>query len=213
MKTFQYTINHKIAALSVIHGSEADVFNGHKKKGIAATGPYKWIRHPQYLGIILSSLAIPLYSARVAGILSWSLFAFVLLIISTIEEKKLISYFGDDYLVYMAKTGFLLPRISKYVRKPRTIEETKFWKKYLVLTLGYIVFVAEFRLIIFALQKSEITRIVYTIESLTSKYWYINIILIVIVIISIIIKKYRVEYSSKTVKNEREKSTLKIKEE
>jgi protein-S-isoprenylcysteine O-methyltransferase Ste14 len=183
------------------------------KEGIATTGPYKWIRHPQHLGIILSSLAIPLYSARVAGILSWSLFALVLLIISIIEEKKLISHFGDDYLEYMAKTGFLLPRISKYVRKPKTIEEVKFWKKYLFLTIGYIVFVAEFRLIIFALQKSEVTRIVYTIESLPSKYWYVNIVLIVIVILSIIIKKYRVKYSSKTIRKESEKSTSEIKEE
>ncbi len=173
------------------------------KEGIATTGPYKWIRHPQHLGLILSSLAIPLYSARVAGILSWSLFVFVLLIISTIEEKKLISHFGDDYLEYMAKTGFLLPRISNYVRKPKTIEEVKFWKKYLFLTLGYIVFVAEFRLIIFALQKSEVARIVSTIEPLPSEYWYLNIVLIVMVILSVFIKKYRVKYSSKTVRNKR----------
>lgn len=171
--------------------------NKKNHKGLAVTGPYSLIRHPQHLGIILASLAIPLFRGRVAGILSWSLFSFILLIISTLEEQKLITQYGDVYLEYMAKTGFLLPRVSDYVRKPKSITKVKIWKRYILLVLGYFTFAGIFKLIIFAVRNSEKVRIYYTIEGLHKDYWYLNLVLIALVILSLAMKRYRTKHTSR----------------
>lgn len=77
---------------------------------LVVTGPYARIRHPIYLALIAFLTSITLVSAN------W--FFVVLLAISIIvlvrripkEEAMMIQEFGDEYRVYMRRTGQLLPR-------------------------------------------------------------------------------------------------------
>lgn len=73
-------------------------------------GPYKYIRHPIYLGFILEVLSLPLIVNSFYGLL-FSLFFFTPLIIirALKEEKKLIRVFGDEYKSYRKNTGAFLP--------------------------------------------------------------------------------------------------------
>jgi protein-S-isoprenylcysteine O-methyltransferase Ste14 len=79
---------------------------------LRTNGIYKRIRHPGYLGILMivtgfSSLMSSYYSFLVLAI------PVLLAIIYRIrvEEKVLISEFGDSYLNYMAGTKRLIPGI------------------------------------------------------------------------------------------------------
>lgn len=81
------------------------------KHALVTNGPYRWVRHPLYsLGTMLF-VGIGLIAANWFILLTMGL-GFVLLAIRTpIEEAKLIEKFGDEYRVYMRRTGRFLPRL------------------------------------------------------------------------------------------------------
>jgi protein-S-isoprenylcysteine O-methyltransferase Ste14 len=73
-------------------------------------GPYRWIRHPAYTGMLIMDTAI------VLGLGTWAGAAFMLVIVLSatlyriqVEEKALVEAFGDEYRVYMRRTWRLLP--------------------------------------------------------------------------------------------------------
>ncbi|MBI5759018.1 MAG: isoprenylcysteine carboxylmethyltransferase family protein [Planctomycetales bacterium] len=77
---------------------------------LVTSGPYRWVRHPFYLGVAGLGLATSLTTANwfiaVTGVC-----AMVLLTIRTDrEEAKLIERFGDEYRSYMQRTGRFWPK-------------------------------------------------------------------------------------------------------
>jgi len=86
---------------------------GNKKTEVIKKGPYKYLRHPIYLGVMLDVLAIPLV------LNSYYTFFFVLfinvplqLLRLHLEEGKLIETFGKAYLDYKKEVRSFIP-ISK----------------------------------------------------------------------------------------------------
>ena len=84
---------------------------------LVQTGPYRWIRHPLYTNGLLLLLAISLMMS------SWLLLAMTILalllmtlVVIPLEESHLRARFGAAYDAYAARTGRLLPRIT---RRPR----------------------------------------------------------------------------------------------
>ena len=77
---------------------------------LITSGPYRWIRHPFYLGIAGTVAAVSLATTNwfvaVTGIAVLAL----LIARTDREEAKLVERFGDDYQTYMARTGRFWPR-------------------------------------------------------------------------------------------------------
>ena len=75
-------------------------------------GPYRWIRHPIYTGMLAALLA----SAVIQGLLSGMIgFAFVLLALyrkARREESFLSQEFGDGFMEHQQHTGMFLPRLT-----------------------------------------------------------------------------------------------------
>jgi len=87
---------------------------------VISTGPYKYIRHPQNLGIIIFSFPFCLYvpffndlGIKVGDIFSWMLFVLLIIIYSDIEEIFMLKKYPDKYGLYKANTGFFIPSIIK----------------------------------------------------------------------------------------------------
>lgn len=82
---------------------------GHK---LIASGPFKYIRHPTYLGNILIMLGLALALQTTFGIIAVIVF-FIPAVIYRIsaEEKLFYDEFGKEYLDYMEKTKKLFPFI------------------------------------------------------------------------------------------------------
>jgi protein-S-isoprenylcysteine O-methyltransferase Ste14 len=76
------------------------------------TGPYAFVRHPIYAGMLLATIGTALVVGEWRGML-----AIVLLVAAhsrkaVREERMLTLEFGDEYTSYRQSTGFLLPRFS-----------------------------------------------------------------------------------------------------
>ena len=163
-----------------------------KKQGLATGGPYKFIRHPQHLGIILMTLVNSLYLPwavhpyiRIGSILSWSLISLVLIIVSELEEKKLWKKYGNAYLDYRLKTGMFFPRIFGIKRKEKELTEIKHWKRLSVIVIGYFCFISLIRLFLL------IFGISMWYDTLSRRFWYINLISLGLILLTIGVKIFR----------------------
>ena len=75
-------------------------------------GPYRWIRHPIYTGILLSFLGTILLQGEVRAFLG---FVFVLLALyrkAIREERFLSEEFGEGFAEHAKQTGMFLPRFG-----------------------------------------------------------------------------------------------------
>jgi protein-S-isoprenylcysteine O-methyltransferase Ste14 len=93
----------------VINGETATLVTG---------GPFSRVRHPTYLSHSLFFIGIFLSTGTMAtGFVALIDFIIVALIIVPMEEKELLSRFGDEYRLYMARTPRFLPRMRKQIPK------------------------------------------------------------------------------------------------
>lgn len=72
------------------------------------SGPYQYVRHPLYLGEILTMLGVCLMIGTGTAMLFWAVVSGSQLIRARIEEKKL-SGALSDYEAYRRKTPFIFP--------------------------------------------------------------------------------------------------------
>jgi len=75
-----------------------------------ASGPYRLVRHPLYLGEALMMLGLCLMIGTVSAILFWAALVVLQLVRARIEERKLSRQF-EDYRAYCRKTRFIIPGV------------------------------------------------------------------------------------------------------
>lgn len=85
-----------------------------KKTGkgtLVTTGIYRFIRHPQYTGLLLLSFGMICEWATVPLLLIYPVMIFMYVRLAKREEKDMIAEFGDSYKEYMKKTKMFIPFI------------------------------------------------------------------------------------------------------
>jgi protein-S-isoprenylcysteine O-methyltransferase Ste14 len=83
-----------------------------KNQKVVDYGPYRFIRHPSYLGLLIALLGIGVALQSWEGVLA-------IMVISGlaigyriyIEEKVMVLELGDDYVQYMKRTKRLIPYV------------------------------------------------------------------------------------------------------
>jgi protein-S-isoprenylcysteine O-methyltransferase Ste14 len=78
---------------------------------LVTSGPYRWVRHPFYVAFALAVIANSLVTANAFLAVTGAAAFFLIVIRTSIEERKLVERFGPDYQAYMQQTGRFLPRI------------------------------------------------------------------------------------------------------
>ena len=79
------------------------------------TGPYKYIRHPMYISLIIRGIFYFLITSNVIIFLNWFIsIAIVLYLRIPKEEQMMLDKFPEQYKAYKKKTGMLLPKIRKF---------------------------------------------------------------------------------------------------
>jgi protein-S-isoprenylcysteine O-methyltransferase Ste14 len=78
---------------------------------LVKTGIYGYIRHPLYLSIFLLGTGVMLKDPGSVQIVLGIINLIAIYITSKIEEKEMVSKFGEDYRVYMKETKMFIPFI------------------------------------------------------------------------------------------------------
>ncbi|HJT71852.1 MAG TPA: isoprenylcysteine carboxylmethyltransferase family protein [Terriglobales bacterium] len=74
------------------------------------SGPYHWVRHPIYSGILLALFGMALARGKVVGLIAIFFFWLGFRIKSGIEEQFMRRTFGEEYIQYSRSTGALIPK-------------------------------------------------------------------------------------------------------
>lgn len=101
----------RLSAVATLNRSYSWTLEIRDEHRLVKNGLYKYVRHPIYLGALLSAIAIPIYATSLLGFL-FALAAIPLFNYRIgVEEKMLIEEFGDEYLEYTKATWKLFPYI------------------------------------------------------------------------------------------------------
>ena len=79
-------------------------------RGLVTRGPYRWIRHPIYLGHILGGFGLVISKPYPEVIVLFVVFVGLEYWRAVYEERALEETFPAEYAAYRARTGRLLPR-------------------------------------------------------------------------------------------------------
>ena len=80
---------------------------------LITTGPYRYVRHPMYLGIFTYTIGLMMISLDVLVILFFAFTIWVNYRRIPEEEQMLIQKFGDEYIEYIKRSGRLLPQLRR----------------------------------------------------------------------------------------------------
>lgn len=74
------------------------------------TGPYAWVRHPIYAGLLVALVGSALEQGRWISFLAVAFFWLGFWIKSRMEEEFMRQAFGEQYVEYCKTTGALMPK-------------------------------------------------------------------------------------------------------
>ncbi|MGY5854305.1 MAG: isoprenylcysteine carboxylmethyltransferase family protein [Candidatus Thorarchaeota archaeon] len=83
----------------------------HRPEEVVATGIYARIRHPQYLGALLSHLGVTFVMSALFSMLVTPLIISATYITAWKEEKELIREFGGEYEDYRSHVPMFIPKL------------------------------------------------------------------------------------------------------
>ncbi len=79
--------------------------------GLAVTGPYAYVRHPQYGGFVLIMLGFLVQWPTLLTLLMFPVLVYMYVRLARREEREVAVEFGADYTRYAAQTPAFFPRI------------------------------------------------------------------------------------------------------
>jgi protein-S-isoprenylcysteine O-methyltransferase Ste14 len=86
----------------------------HRSTQIITTGIYSRIRHPQYLGAMLSHIGITFLVSGLYSLIVTPLVIVINWVLCWKEEKELVREFGNIYLNYQNAVPMFLPRLHRF---------------------------------------------------------------------------------------------------
>ena len=98
-------------AINGVRETTLKVAETHRTEKIVTRGVYSIIRHPQYLGGLLSHVGISFLLSAWYSLLSTPWMVVLIFLISKKEEEELIREFGKEYEDYMEKVPMWTPRL------------------------------------------------------------------------------------------------------
>ncbi len=84
---------------------------------LATTGPYAYIRHPQYAGFMLIMLGFLFQWPTLLTLLMFPVLVYMYVRLARREEHEVLGEFGDAYAQYAAKTPAFAPRFGGLARR------------------------------------------------------------------------------------------------
>ncbi len=104
--------------------------HSNKRVGLVTTGPYQWVRHPQYSGMILITLGATGWSIWILNntfgigflnpiqtVIVWFIEVFAYILLANVEEIDLSKKYGEDFETYKKNVPFFIPLLKTRRKK------------------------------------------------------------------------------------------------
>jgi len=92
------------------------LYDAQRTKTLATTGPYAYVRHPQYDGFILIMLGFLLQWPTLITLIMFPILVVMYVKLAKREEREVLAEFGEPYRRYMATTPAFVPRLFPVVK-------------------------------------------------------------------------------------------------
>lgn len=93
------------------------LFSAQRSGVLATTGPYSYVRHPQYVGFVLVLLGFLVQWPTLLTLLMFPVLVFMYGRLARQEEREVRAEFGEVYDRYAAQVPAFVPRWSRIARK------------------------------------------------------------------------------------------------
>jgi methanethiol S-methyltransferase len=93
------------------------LYEAQRTRTLATTGPYAYVRHPQYVGFILIMLGFLFQWPTLITLLMFPILVIMYVKLARREEREVLAEFGERYRRYMIFTPAFFPRLGGLVRK------------------------------------------------------------------------------------------------
>ncbi len=97
--------------LHTLGSNLTDTVNVRATATLVTSGPYRWVRHPMYLGVVALVVSVSVIAASALIAFFGALVVAMILVRTPTEEAKLMERFGGAYRQYASRTGRYLPRL------------------------------------------------------------------------------------------------------
>ncbi|MBU0561288.1 MAG: isoprenylcysteine carboxylmethyltransferase family protein [Bacteroidetes bacterium] len=81
----------------------------HRAKGLVTTKIYRYMRHPQYTGILLFTFGWLVHWPSIVTLALWPILIVMYTWLAKQEEKQALVEFGEDYIKYAKRTKRFIP--------------------------------------------------------------------------------------------------------
>ena len=89
------------------------LYDAQQKRALATTGPYSYVRHPQYVGFIMVMFGFLLQWPTILTLAMFPLLTFMYVKLAKTEERDSIAEFGSAYTKYTSDVPGFIPKLSR----------------------------------------------------------------------------------------------------
>jgi protein-S-isoprenylcysteine O-methyltransferase Ste14 len=99
-----------VAGFWLISAGWRSLYEAQKQRGLARTGPYAYVRHPQYDGFVITMFGFLLQWPTILTVAMFPLLVIMYWRLAMAEERQVTAEFGEAYLAYKRNTPAFIPR-------------------------------------------------------------------------------------------------------
>ena len=97
----------------VIANAWGVLYEAQKRRALATTGPYDYVRHPQYVGFVMVMFGFLLQWPTILTLLMFPVLVWMYVRLARQEEREAIAEFGDAYREYMDSVPGFFPKLDR----------------------------------------------------------------------------------------------------
>ncbi len=97
----------------VISAAWKVLYEAQQRRQLATSGPYSYVRHPQYVGFVLVMLGFLLQWPTILTLGMFPVLVWMYVRLARHEEREALAAFGDIYAAYMVQVPAFVPRLSR----------------------------------------------------------------------------------------------------
>ena len=91
------------------------LYEAQREGRLAVTGPYAYVRHPQYVGFVMIMFGFLLQWPTLLTLAMFPVLVWMYVRLARAEERDALAGFGDAYRRYAARVPAFIPRPAKFV--------------------------------------------------------------------------------------------------